>query len=236
MKYLLLIPAIVLDTTQFLLGVLFAMMQFATPVGGGIGGAAAAGAYCWYTTPGAIASVLSAAKCAFFGAAAGAGVSAFALPLGAALDVALSISVGGGILLWLALEGAFYPDKIVKGFFCEITPFFNFLPGWTYMVWQCIREKQRRESGKAGSSMSGALGFITGAASSAIPGGSLLQGAAALAQRRSAAQQTQNQEGQGSGPEEKRAPRAPLLNSRVNADIRPPQAANDNTPRKAYAA
>ncbi len=235
MKYLLLLPAIILDTVQFLLGLAFILMQFATPLGGGVGGGLTAAAYCYATTPGKVAAVVSAVKCAFVGAAAGAGISAFAVPLGAALDVALSISVGAGILLWLAVEGAFYPEIILKGFFVELAPIINFLPGWTYMVWQCIREKHRRETTGATAGVSGALGFVMGTASSAVPGGSLLKGAAALAQRRfSANKAQQNSEGTAG---KQQSSRAPLLPSRLTPDIRPPQAANDNfAPNKAYAA
>lgn len=233
MKYLALLPAIILDSIQLLLGLAFMAMQFLTPVGGAAAGAVAAGGYCWYTAPGIISGLYGAAKCALFGGGAGAVISGFAMPIGMVIDISLSMTVGAGILLLLAAQGAFFPSIVIKGFLFEAAPFLDFLPGWTYMVWQCLQEKERQESG-ASSSFSGVIGFAAGSAAAAVPGGSLLKGATALAQRRFASQQTEREE-EGQNPA-KEAPRAPMLASRVTPDVRPPKAANDNAPRKAYAA
>ncbi len=150
MKYVLLLPAFVLDLLQFAFMIIFVVLQFVTPIGGGIGGAAAGAALCYQNAPGIWAALWAAGKCGVAGALAGAGLSAFAIPIGAAVDVALSITIGGGIIALLAFEGMFYPQIIIKGFLGEVTPFINFLPFWSWMVWKCMREKSKEDGMRAG--------------------------------------------------------------------------------------
>ena len=159
MKYMLLLPAFILDLLQFAFMIMFAVLQFVTPVGGGIGGAAAGAALCYQNAPGIWAALWAAGQCGVAGALAGAGLSAFAIPIGAAVDVALSITIGGGIIALLAFEGMFYPQIIIKGFLGEVTPFMNFLPFWSWMVWKCMREKKKEDGMRAGT-VKQALSFV----------------------------------------------------------------------------
>lgn len=150
MKYLLLLPAFLLDLLQFAFMIVFAVLQFMTPVGGGVTGAAIAATYCYNASTGIISGIWNGIACAAGGGLAGAGLSAFAIPIGAAVDVALSITIGGGIIALLAFEGMFYPQIIIKGFLGEVTPFMNFLPFWSWMVWRCMREKNKEDGMRAG--------------------------------------------------------------------------------------
>ena len=145
MRYLALFIAVLLDGLQILLGLGFAAMQFITPVGGGVGGALAGAGYCWSTSTGFFIGLLEGAKCALYGGALGGVLSTFAIPIGAAVDVALSLTIGGGIILLLAFDGAFYPSTVIKGFLAEAAPFLNILPVWTGMVWRCIQRKKQDE-------------------------------------------------------------------------------------------
>ena len=141
----------------------------------------------------------------------GAGMSAFAIPLGAAVDTALSITIGAVIIMMLAMNGMFYPRVIIPRMLGEIMPFFGFLPIWTNMVWKCIREKQKEESAPAGT-FGQALSFVT--ARGKGPGG-LKHIAGVSAQRRFAPAVALEKEIQ-----TKERSRAPLLAGRFN-DIRP---------------
>lgn len=158
MKYTLLIPAIILDFVQFMLGMIFIALQFMTPVGGAVAGGLTGALYCWNTSTGIISGVLSAAQCGLYGTVLGTALTTFATPLGAAIDVALSITVGGGILLLLGFNGMFYPQIVVQRALGEIMPFFSFLPIWTNLVWACLREKQK-ETQKPGT-VATAVNFI----------------------------------------------------------------------------
>ncbi len=144
MRYLILGLAFLLDGVQILLGLGFAALQFATPVGGGVGGALAGATYCWNSSTG-ISALLEAGKCALAGGVAGTALSVFAIPIGAAVDVALSLTIGAVILLGLAMEGMFYPSTVLKGFLAEAAPFLNILPVWTIMVWRCAHLKKEEE-------------------------------------------------------------------------------------------
>ncbi len=157
MRYFLLLPAIVLDFIQFAVGMAFFALQFATPVGGGVTGALAAGAYCWNASTGVISGLIAAGKCAVGGAVVGAGVSAFAIPIGIVVDVALSITIGGALIMMMAMFGLFYPRIIISRMLGELAPFLNFLPLWSNMVWACIQAKNKEE--KAGTSKN-AFGFV----------------------------------------------------------------------------
>lgn len=150
MKYLLLLPAFLLDLLQFAFMITFAVLQFMTPIGGGVAGAAVAATYCYNASTGIISGIWNGIACAAGGGLVGAGLSAFAIPIGAAVDVALSITIGGGIIALLAFEGMFYPQIIIKGFLGEVTPFMNFLPFWSWMVWKCMREKKKEDGMRAG--------------------------------------------------------------------------------------
>lgn len=164
MKYALLIPAIILDILQFLLFWVFWAIEALTPVGGGVTGAAAGAYLCYNASTGVVSGVLSGLKCAVGGALVGAGVATVAGPLGMVLDTALSLTIGGAILVFMALEGMFYFDIIIPSFMGEALPLLNFLPFWTIMVWRCI---SRKRSGGASSQGMG-KGLVSGLATAAV--------------------------------------------------------------------
>src|SRR3990167_536111 len=145
MRYLALLMAVLLDGLQILLGLGFAAMQFVTPVGGGVGGALAGAGYRWSTSTGFFIGLLEGAKCAAAGGALGGVLSAFAIPIGAAVDVALSLTIGGGIIMLLAFDGAFYPSTVIKGFLAEAAPFLNIVPAWTWLTLRCIQQKKKND-------------------------------------------------------------------------------------------
>ena len=195
-----------------MLGWIFIALQFSTPVGGGVAGAAAGAAYCYNASTGVISGLVAGAKCAVGGALVGAGVSAFATPIGAtpigaAIDVALSLSIGSAIIVLLAFHGMFYPKIIINRFLGEAMPFFSFLPIWTNMVWKCIQEKQKDKI--SAGTVSQAWSFVK--AKEEDPSG-LKHNAGVAAARRSAPAVEEKE----SGEKERGGTRAPLL-----PDIRP---------------
>lgn len=133
--------ALLIDFIQGMFMLAFTVMQFITPIGGGVSGALAgcyANASGWYDAAGCI-------KGAFFGGAIGTGVSAFAIPLGMGIDVAISVTLGGALILVLGWMGMFYPGPIISAFIGESIPLFDILPGWTLLVWRCLSNKKAEE-------------------------------------------------------------------------------------------
>jgi hypothetical protein len=163
-RYFLIIPAVILDLCQFLIYWAFVALQAATPVGGGIAGAAVGAKVCYDAAGGVISGVVEAAKCAFVGATAGALGSAIAMPLAMIIDTTLSITIGGALIMFLAFEGMFYFDVIFPSFMGEALPLVNFLPFWTILTYRCIARKNAeaakmpRQSGV----MRTAFSFVTG--------------------------------------------------------------------------
>lgn len=153
--------AAILDAFQFLLMWVFWGLQAITPVGGGAAGATAGAYYCYNASTGVITGALEGLKCAAAGAVLGAGVSAFAIPLGMILDTVLSLTVGGAILMMLAFEGAFYLDAVLPSFMAETIPLFGFLPFWTFLVWRCLSRRSAQERPSRKGSLSTAFGFVT---------------------------------------------------------------------------
>lgn len=220
MRYFLLLPAIVLDALQLLLMLGFTALQFGTPIFGAAGGSLAAGAYCWSASSGIISGVFDAAKCALLSGFVGVGVSTFAIPLGMAANVALSVTIGGGLVLLMAFNGIFYPSIMVRYFIGEAVPFYNTLPLWSMMVWTSIKQKQQDEEAPARGGLGGLATGAIGMAVGAIPGGSIVKGAATAALARTS-----------SAPESPSGSpantRTPLVATRFT-DITPRKAANDN--------
>ncbi len=158
MRYFILLIAFLLDGLQFLLGIGFAALQFITPVGGAVAGTATGAWFCWDTTTGIFSAIIEAFKCAAGGGILGTTLSTFAIPIGAAVDVALSLTIGAVIILGLAMEGMFYPSTVIKGFLAEAAPFLNILPGWTFIVLRCIQ--QRNKDGVAAPAPKDSLGSL----------------------------------------------------------------------------
>lgn len=221
MRYFLLVPAFILDSIQMLAMAAFFALQFVTPVGGGATGAIGAAWYCFKTSTGIWESVKSAAECGAGGALVGAGMSAFAVPIGIVFDVVLSLTAGVIILIGLATMGMFYPRIVVSRFLFEAAPFFGFLPMWTNMVWASIKQKEREEAGETETDGLGSLGGrLIGAASLMVPGGPLVKGAVHAAQRRYAEPSTPTESAERGTPAPARF-----------TDVRPKAPANDNAPQ-----
>ena len=139
----------VIDLLQFILLVVLAGFQFITPVGGGITGAATGAYLCYNATSGVISGVLEGLKCAVGGGLVGAGLSAFALPAGIAIDIAISGTFGALLILMLWVSGRFSFTAVVVGFTGEMLPFVNgFVPGWSLLVHRSIHQyKMEQEEG-----------------------------------------------------------------------------------------
>lgn len=137
--------AVFIDFLQGMFFLAFVALQFITPVGGGVGGALAAGYYCWKMSTGILSGISNAAACAAAGGVVGAGASAFAIPLGTAFDVVISFVFGGALILLLIFNRMYYPMPTVIGFIMESIPVFNIIPAWTLMTLRCIALKRREE-------------------------------------------------------------------------------------------
>ncbi len=84
----------------------------------------------------------------FIGQAVGAAAGPIGLVLGAAISICLSITMGGGLIAALALNGMFYPNKIIPAF-AELMPGINNGPVWTIVVVRCMMQKYKEEHGRS---------------------------------------------------------------------------------------
>ena len=148
MKWVLRAFGAFIDGLQFMFMIAFVALQFSTPVGGGIAGAAAGAYFCWNASTGVVSGLIEAGKCAAGYGLVAAGASAFAIPMGAVFDFAISVTFGGGLIVLLALNGMFYPKIILASFGVEMLPFFNILPGWTGLAWAATAQKEKEEKKK----------------------------------------------------------------------------------------
>ena len=129
--------ALFIDIAQILIGWMFvaigAGLELITPVGGAAGGAAAGAYLCWNTTPGVIAGIIASTKCAVAGAIAGAALSAFGVPIGAGLgfivDICISLTMGGALILALVMFDMFDFASVAAVFVGEAIPGLDMLPG-----------------------------------------------------------------------------------------------------------
>lgn len=64
--------------------------------------------------------------------------------LGYAISVCLSISMGGALLVALAMNGLFYPTKLLPAF-AELLPGINNGPVWTVVVVRSLMQKRKEE-------------------------------------------------------------------------------------------
>lgn len=217
--------ALFIDFLQFMVFVGFTALQMITPAGGaGVAGTAGA-TYCWYTSSNAVSGALNAAWCAVAGAAGGGLLSTFAIPLGMAVDFAISVVLGGALIIGIAAAGKFRMGVVLQSFIGETIPLINFLPIWSIMVHRCLSY----DAESSGGLFSTALKFATNPASATLSTGTAVATATLLAENR------YRQPFGGPAPAgAAAAPRAPALMTRVT-DIKPPRAANDNAPAKPYA-
>jgi hypothetical protein len=130
-----------IDFLQFMFLVVLAGFQFITPVGGGVTGAAAGAYLCYNATSGAVSGLLEGLKCAVGGGIVGAGLSAFALPAGIAIDIAISTTFGFLLICFLWASGRFSLMPVIIGFTGEMLPMVNgFVPAWSLLVHRCIHQ------------------------------------------------------------------------------------------------
>lgn len=128
--------ALFIDALQAGFGFAFAALQAVTPVGGGIGAAGA----CYALGAGVIDSL----KCLVVGA----GASAFAVPIGAAVDVTISVTLGGALIAALIFTGYFSLGAVTGGSIFEFMPLVDIAPGWTLMAWRCVHNKNVQDRAK----------------------------------------------------------------------------------------
>lgn len=130
--------AVLLDFLQGAFAMFFVVLQAVTPVGGGL----AAAGFCYAASSNVVSGAYNALACAVVGA----GVSAYAVPIGGAIDVVLSITFGVALIAVLAFSGMFYPGVVIGSFMGETIPLLNAVfPGWTLMAIQCARKKAAEE-------------------------------------------------------------------------------------------
>lgn len=218
MNWALRIFAAAVDFFQFLIFVVFAALQFITPIGGAAAGGVGAARYCWSASEGIISGAYAAAKCALYGAGAGGVLSAFAIPIGMAIDVLLTMTFGAAIILGLAVAGKFHAQTVIASFLGETIPLVNWLPFWSIMVHRCIAQSEAGE--ESGGMFSTAFKFATGASTG---------GAASLAGAATGMARTRYQGAPQQAQKDQPVSRAPALLNRIPSDVRRP--ANDNTPQ-----
>lgn len=233
---LLIIFALFIDATQILVAWMFIAigtgLQLITPAGGAAGGAAVGVYLCWNTSAGVVSGVIAAVKCGVSGAIAGAVISALGVPIGTGfgflIDVCISLTMGGGLILALIMSGMFYPKYVWGGAIVEFLPGFDIIPGWTAMVIFSIMEKSKQEGG--------ALGAVSGVAL-AVASPSFKNITSALTGVKSSTTAMQSGGSRGgihdnsSEQGEVQTRRSLELKSpSIKNDIAPRQAANDNHP------
>lgn len=146
---------IFLDLLQGGLALFFVALQLVTPVGGGIGAAG----FCYAVSSSVVSGIVNALTCA----AIGTGASAYAVPIGGAVDMVLSFTFGAALIALLAFSGMFYPGIVVGSFIGESIPLFDAIfPGWTLMAWRCVRNKSREEAVRSKASRAEARDQIIG--------------------------------------------------------------------------
>jgi hypothetical protein len=130
--------AIFIDALQAAFALIFTALEAVTPVGGGFGAAGVCAAF----SNGIIDKLVNGVTCFFVGA----GASAFAIPIGAAVDVALSVALGSALVAALAFTGYFSFGAVMGGSLLEMLPLLDaIVPGWTLMAWRCVHNKRQEE-------------------------------------------------------------------------------------------
>ncbi len=155
----------VIDLLQFIFLIVLAGFQFITPVGGGITGAATGAYFCYNATSGVISGVLEGLKCAVGGGIVGAGLSAFALPAGIGIDIAISGTFGVVLIGLLWISGRLSLMPVIIGFTGEMLPGVNaFVPGWSILVHRCIQQYNLEQKENGGPAARPSWSIITTAA------------------------------------------------------------------------
>lgn len=209
-----------IDLLQFVFFVVFLAFQVMTPYGGAAVGGLTGAYVCWSMSDGVVSGLVNGAACALGIGAVGGIVSALAVPIGMAIDVAISATFGVLLLLLLWVTGRFYFMPVAIGAATELLPGANaFVPGWSLLVHRCIQQHKLEEQGvgKTGRTIS-----LLGSMGSVVPGAGVATKAlkpalavASVAQRAVAPRDSLT--------------RTPLKN------FDGIKAANDNAPRNTYA-
>ncbi len=212
-----------IDLLQFIFFITLLAFQLMTPIGGGITGAAAGAYVCYNAADGVISGLIEGAKCAVGGTVIGAGLSAFAVPIGMAIDVTLSCTFGILLIALLWTSGRFSLMPVVIGFATEVVPGVNaFSPSWSILVHRCIKDYKLKQKGVSPVkhtvlSMAGGaakmLPVVGGVAAAVGTGLAVASGASQIVQARPA--------------------NRVLLQNKNFDGIRKP--ANDNLPQRTYA-
>lgn len=81
----------------------------------------------------------------FAGQAAATGISFSGMIIGAIISDTLTLTVGSGLLYFLAQNDLFYPWYAVPTYVGKLVPFINIIPGWTVMTAVSILRKSADE-------------------------------------------------------------------------------------------
>ncbi len=84
----------------------------------------------------------------FIGVAISATSGPIGVVLGTVVSICISITMGGGLIAALALNGMFYPSKLIPAF-AELIPGLNNGPLWTVVVMRSMMQKYKEEHGKS---------------------------------------------------------------------------------------
>ncbi len=106
------------------------------------------------------------------------------LMMGFAISICLSMTLGAGLIMFLILNGMYYPKIMLPGGVAELIPGFDLIPSWTAMTILCVLQKVKEE--KAGS----VVGAVASIATASPSPSSLIQTARAVDGIRGPAPQT----------------------------------------------
>jgi len=160
----------IIDFLQFIFFIALLGLQLMTPIGAGAVGAVTGAVVCWNFSTGVWEGMLNAGACLLGGGALGAGISALAIPIGMAIDVAISATFGILLILLLWVSGRFSFMAVIMGFAGEMMPGINgFAPFWSILVHRCIKEHSLKQKG-GGSATQSVLGVL-GSVAKVLPGG-----------------------------------------------------------------
>ncbi len=133
--------AAIIDLLQFIFFIVFLGLSLMTPVGGGVVGGLTGAAICYSASGSVVSGAVNAAYCAVVGA----GIGAFAGPIGIAIDIAISCTFGVLLILLLWVSGRLSFMPVVLGFGVEMLPGLNaFAPGWSLLVHRSIQQYKKK--------------------------------------------------------------------------------------------
>ncbi|MBP7770508.1 MAG: hypothetical protein KA066_01190 [Candidatus Pacebacteria bacterium] len=160
----------------------------------------------------------------FIGVAISATAGPIGVILGTVVSICISITMGGGLIAALALNGMFYPSKLIPAF-AELIPGLNNGPLWTVVVVRSMMQKYKEEHGKS---------FFKRKSRAAAQEVSLA--GAARTNTAPPSRTSPNRQAGSAAPMPRQEGRAPMPALKSLDGIRRPTPANDNMPlqRPAY--